>query len=74
MKRRIPLIATVLALVMLMSACAMPGINFKNLQEGKQSPKQIHKYLIIASPIFFKQEEIYIYQYTSQSQMKKSID
>ena len=37
MKRRIPLIATVLALVMLMSACAMPGINFKNLQEGNNN-------------------------------------
>lgn len=37
MKRRIPLIATVLALVMLMSSCAMPGINFKNLQEGNNN-------------------------------------
>ena len=37
MKRRIPLIAMVLALVMLMSACAMPGINFKNLQEGNNN-------------------------------------
>lgn len=37
MKRRIPLIAMVLALVMLMSACAIPGINFKNLQEGNNN-------------------------------------
>ena len=37
MKRKIPLIALTLALIMLMSACAMPGItNSQNLQEGNK--------------------------------------
>ena len=44
MRRRIPLIALVLALVMMMSACAMPGIitNSKNLQEGNADMENVN--------------------------------
>ena len=44
MKKRIPLIAMVLALVMMMSACAMPGMitTPKNLQEGNADMENVN--------------------------------
>ena len=44
MKRRIPLIAAVLALLMLMSACAMPGMatNPANFQEGNADMENVN--------------------------------